>query len=293
MLGKLTNIDRNDPASMQQARDAVAQLKNSNFAKLLGVKPGDLDNAVKYVDDALPQAGDTPAQTAARLKTLDEKLQGIASPTGMKAFDKGTLPGQLLRTVGLAAAGVSFVNSANKALDDPSLKNDLKVLVDAAGLGQKGAELLVGLGRVSDETRAGKIITGIGGGWKVAGRVGASEFLGVVGSAFDVWNAVDAANKGDGTSAALYGTGAAGGLMAALGSGPSPARSASAWWWSPRSAWPSGTTSRKPTRTRTTPPPNSSPTPAWTRPRPRPWSTRAATATARCRRWWPMRAPRA
>jgi len=219
VLGKLTNIDRNDPASMQQARDAVAQLKNSNFAKLLGVKPGDLDNAVKYVDDALPQAGDTPAQTAARLKTLDEKLQGIASPTGMKAFDKGTLPGQLLRTVGLAAAGVSFVNSANKALDDPSLKNDLKVLVDAAGLGQKGAELLVGLGRVSDETRAGKIITGIGGGWKVAGRVGASEFLGVVGSAFDVWNAVDAANKGDGTSAALYGTGAAGGLMAALGSG--------------------------------------------------------------------------
>jgi LysM repeat protein len=219
VLGKLTNIDRNDPASLQQARDAVAQLKNSNFAKLLGVKPGDLDNAVKYVDDALPQAGDTPEQAAARLKTLDDKLQGMAAPTGMKAFDKGSLPGQLLRTVGLAAAGVGLVNSANKALDDPSLKNDLKVLVDAAGLGQKGAELLVGLGRVSEESRAGRIVTGIGGGWKVAGRVGASEFLGVVGSAFDVWNAVDSVNKGDGTSAALYGTGAAGGLMAALGSG--------------------------------------------------------------------------
>jgi LysM repeat protein len=219
VLGKLTNIDRSDPASLLQARDAVAQLKNSNFAKLLGVKPADLDKAVKYVDDALPQSTDTPEQEAARLKTLDDKLQEMAGPTGMKAFDKGSLPGQLLRTVGLAAAGVGLVNSANKALDDPSLKNDLKVLVDAAGLGQKGAELLVGLGRVSDETRAGKIVTGIGGGWKVAGRVGASEFLGVVGSAFDVWNAVDAVNKGDGTSAALYGTGAAGGLMAALGSG--------------------------------------------------------------------------
>ncbi len=215
VLGKLNDIDRSNPASLQQARDTVAQLKDGRLAKLLGVKPADMDKAISSLEKAMPQAGDTVEQTADRLKKLDEDLDKLGSATGMKAFDKSTLPGQLLRGIGFAAAGAGFINSLNKANEDPSLKNVLKTFVDFAGLGQKASELALGTGLASE----GSLVGNFGGGAKIAGRVGAGELLGGVGALFDVWNAADAFSQHDPTAGVLYGTGAAGGLLAAFGSG--------------------------------------------------------------------------
>ena len=82
------------------------------------------------------------------------------------------------------------------------------MLVDSAGLGQKGAELLAGLSKADAESLLGRL-----------GGSAASKFLGVVTAAMDVWTAADSFANGDIPSGVLYGVGAGGGLLAAFGSG--------------------------------------------------------------------------
>jgi hypothetical protein len=98
--------------------------------------------------------------------------------------------------------------SIERAGLDPSLKNNLRILVDSAGLGQKGAELLAGLTKADDASALGKL-----------GGSAASKFLGVLTAAMDVWNSAESFANGDIPSGVLYGVGAGGGLLAAFGSG--------------------------------------------------------------------------
>ncbi len=214
VMSKLKDVDPSNPASMDKARKAIDDLKGSKFATAFGVKAADMDKVADSLKNALPKAGETTEQMAERLKQLDKDLNSFTGTQGVKSFDKTTWQGSLLRTVGLGAAAVGFVNSVNKAQKDPKVANDLRVLVDAAGLGQKGSEIALGLGIVSEDSLAGKF----GGAAKI-GRVGAAEVLGVLGAALDVYNMVDTLRKGEYGAAALWGTGAAGGLLATFGSG--------------------------------------------------------------------------
>ena len=202
VLGRIGDLDPSDPASVARAKDAIGGLRDSRFAKLLGLSSSQMDDVVAALEDTIPKAGESADDVAKRLTNLDEKLGGI------KGLDKSTVAGQLLRGVGLGLAGAGFLFSANKAFDDPSLKNSLKVLVDGAGLGQKGAELLTALDKVDADSAIGKF-----------GSTAAGKFLGVLGAGFDVWNMGESFAKGDIPSGILYGVGAAGGLMATLGAG--------------------------------------------------------------------------
>jgi hypothetical protein len=91
---------------------------------------------------------------------------------------------------------------------DPSLKNELRIVVDAAGLGQKGFELYAGLTGASSTSTVGHL-----------GSALAGKLLGSLTAGFDAWSAAEAFSKGDVASGVLYGVGAGGGLLAALGTG--------------------------------------------------------------------------
>ncbi len=190
-----------DPGSRAAAVASIDKLKNGTVADLLGISKSKLDNAVDALKLSLPQGQESAERIAGRLRELDKVLQ---TDDFKPAFDKGLPAGQLMRSLGLAFAGVGFANSLNLAATNPSLKNDLKVIVDGASLGQKGTELAIGLGKVSDDGLLGKF------GSAASGRI-----FGVLSAGFDLWTAGEKFFAGDATRGALYTAGAIGGGLAA------------------------------------------------------------------------------
>jgi LysM repeat protein len=168
VLAKLQGTDLADPASVARARQAIGGLSSEGFARLIGVAPDDTKKAVQALQDAVEQAAAHPDGAAGALNALDTRLN--RDPTLARAFNKTTLPGQLLRGVGVAFAGAGVINSGAKAAASPDAQNRVKLLVDAAGFAQKSTDLLVGLGRVSDETAAGRALRGFGGEWTLGRR---------------------------------------------------------------------------------------------------------------------------
>ena len=214
VLPAAQNFDPRNPASVVQAEAAIDKLKNPTLAKLLGVdvsgsKFKNYEEVVDNLKKALPKAGDSVDDVVAKLKlhaqTLDHLGDRMTTDDYKPAFDKNMPAGQLMRMLGLSFAGVGFLNSTNKALNDPTLKNDLKAMVDAAALGQKGSELLVGLGKVDSNALFGKF------GSTASGRV-----FGFLTAGFDAWSAGESFASGDWGKGTLYGVGATGGALAAV-----------------------------------------------------------------------------
>ncbi|MDO5087204.1 MAG: LysM peptidoglycan-binding domain-containing protein, partial [Comamonadaceae bacterium] len=202
VLDKIGDLDPNDPTSVANAKQALANLKDSSFAKLLGLSSKEMDEVVEALENTIPKAGESADEIAARVSLLDEKLGG------MKGLDGSTVAGQLFRVAGLGLSGVGFVASVGKTINDPSIQNGLQTIISAAGLGNQGSELLVALGKVDENSTLGKL------GSKAAGKL-----LGVLGASMEVWNMGRSFANGDIPSGILYGTGAAGGLLATFGAG--------------------------------------------------------------------------
>ena len=177
-------------------------LKDSRFAKLLGLSPSQMDEVVSALENTIPKAGESADDIAKRTSALDTKLNGI------KGLNGSTAAGRLIRGLGIALSGVSFLASTGKAINDPTVKNGLQAIVGAAGLGQRGSELLVAIGKVDADSALGKL------GGKTAGKV-----VGALGAALDAWSMGESFASGDIPSGVLYGTSAAGGLMATFGAG--------------------------------------------------------------------------
>lgn len=227
-MSQFEGFNPNDPASVTKLNKAIDQLDNPSYAKLLGVKPADMKSATAALRELVPTGNETPEQILAKVDKYDEGLEKIrgknfglsfakddtgkitgikSSDEGLKAFDKSTQAGQLLRGAGLALAGVGLAASGYTAANDPTARNVLKAGADTLGLVNKGAEFFVGRGT------KGAGIEAVGG--KLAGRA-----LGVIGAGFDVWAAGESFGKGDVTKGLIYLAGAAGGVTAALVSGP-------------------------------------------------------------------------
>jgi hypothetical protein len=210
------NFDPGNPASVANAQAAIDKLKSPVLAQSLGISPSKLDNAAEALKKALPAAGDTEADIARRLRELDRAL---TTEDLKPAFDKKLPAGQLMRSLGLGFAALGFVNSTGKALSDPTLKNDLKAITDAAALGQKGTELWVGLGKISDDSLFGKF------GSTASGRV-----FGLLSAGFDGWSAGESFSQGDWVKGSLYSASAVGGTLAALsGTGLAASLGIGAW----------------------------------------------------------------
>jgi hypothetical protein len=187
VIAQMENLDPSNPASVEQVKRAIESIADEDFARQIGVAKGDLNKAVRAlqstIDDIAAAQSDDEVQAA--LRNLDHKLNTDAAL--VKSFNKTTVPGQLIRGVGLAFAGASVINSANKVAANPDdWVSWVKLATDSVGFAQKGTELLVGLGKVDEASALGQF----GGGWKYAGRASVSDFLGGVSVALDVVNTV-------------------------------------------------------------------------------------------------------
>ncbi|QWP78377.1 LysM peptidoglycan-binding domain-containing protein [Lysobacter sp. K5869] len=244
VLAAAHGYDPANAASIRQAEQAIEKLKNPALIKLLGmdVEGSKYQNYVKLVDQlktTLPAAGDTTEQIVAKLKTHADAMNNIddrLTAEGYKpTFEKNQPAGQLLRMVGIGFATVGFVNSVGKAQDGQINKNDLKAIVDAAGLGQKGTELAVGLGLVVEDSTLGRFGAGnkLNGVSIDPGRLGrADRVFGYLSAGFDYYNAGEQflSKNGDPVKGGLYLASGVGGTMAAL-SGTSFAASLGAGSW--------------------------------------------------------------
>lgn len=244
VLAAAHGYDPANAASIRQAEQAIDKLKNPALIKLLGMdtEGGKYQNYIKLVDQlktTLPAAGDGTEQIVAKLKTHADAMNNIddrLTAEGYRpTFEKNQPAGQLLRMVGVGFATVGFVNSYSKAQDGQVNKNDLKAIVDAAGLGQKGTELAVGLGLVVEDSTLGRFGAGnkLNGQNIDPGRLGrADRVFGYLSAGFDYYNAGEQflSKNGDPVKGGLYLASGVGGTMAAL-SGTSFAASLGAGSW--------------------------------------------------------------
>jgi len=213
VLSKLQGLDPNDPESVAQAKAAIRSLEDEPFARMLGVTKNELSKPVAALEKAIDTMGSTPEEAQSALATFNNTLNNDASLS--KAFNKGTLPGQLLRGVAVAFAGVSLYGAYQSFNANPSdPQNDITLLVDGAGFAQKNTELLVGLGAVNKTSPLGHF----GGEWKLAGRASAGDLLTGISA---VLTGVSAVRSGFGigtqqsTSSAVFsGITSVGGMMA-------------------------------------------------------------------------------
>lgn len=132
------NYNLSDPADRAKVVASLEGLRDSKFATLLGIPAGkesEFNEAIDAVEESVPAAGDDAAAVEAKLSTLDEKLGSIDILSG------NTTANQLFRFAGVAAAGVGFINSANKELSDPDLQNSLSLFSSSAGLTKYGVDL--------------------------------------------------------------------------------------------------------------------------------------------------------
>ncbi len=223
VLDKMQGVDLNNPDSVAEAKQAIGSLNKQTFARLIGVSSDDTKKAVKALQGAVDRAAADPQNSEAVLSDLNNTLNNDASLS--KAFNKTTMPGQLLRGVAVGFAGVSLINSYNKFKANPKdPQNDIKLMVDSAGFAQKNSELLVGLGAVNKQSAVGQF----GGEWKLAGRASAGDLLTGISAVLDGVSAVRSGfglgTKQDTGSAIFSATSSVGGLMAVA-----PAFGAAAW----------------------------------------------------------------
>lgn len=193
-------LGADDTHAVSRMREAVEALRDWRFAALLGVPTSKLHAALDAVAEL--EGAVLPEETAHRIGRFQIRLDEL------KGFDKSTLPGQLLRVVGLSLTGAAFTAAAAKAGVDAPLQDNAKALLYGAGLVQKGSELALGLGKVEKQSLVGRL-----------GGTAAGKALGAATSVFDFHEAGKAALAGDPVASALYGLGGAGGLAAAFGSG--------------------------------------------------------------------------
>ncbi|QTD46181.1 LysM peptidoglycan-binding domain-containing protein [Ottowia testudinis] len=217
-----------DYDSIEQAKQALNKMRDTRFAKLMGVSPTQMNQAVDALDEIHFRRGDTFASLDQRIKKLSDTLDGI------KGLEKTTLPGQLVRAAGIGMAGVGLLASSGKALDDPSLLNMARVLSDSAGLAWRGADIAIGKGVLDAESRLGLL-----------GSSAFARFTGVLGAAVDAYTAYDAFSKGDAVSGGLFAaqgagmlaaTFAAGGPVGWIGLGVMVAAAAGLWFWNEHKA---------------------------------------------------------
>jgi peptidoglycan hydrolase-like protein with peptidoglycan-binding domain len=190
VLDKLKGIDLKDPASVAQAKQAIHSLADEKFARLIGVTESETGKVVKELESTVDKvaAAKNEDEVISALRGFDKRLGSDSALS--KAFNKATLPGQLLRGVAVTFAGVSLINSFSKFNANPSdPQNGIKLLLDAGGFAQKNSELLVGLGAVSKESAIGQF----GGEWKLLGRASAGDLIAGVSAVLDGISAVRSA----------------------------------------------------------------------------------------------------
>ncbi|MQW85715.1 LysM peptidoglycan-binding domain-containing protein [Sinorhizobium saheli] len=211
VLPSFAELQSGGPAALERAKASLEELKDGKLSRMLGIPGSDMDRAIGAVGRSLPEPGETVEQSRAKMATLDADLNELKGSSGVRSFANTTGPGQMLRLIGVAATGASIANSATLAQSNPTLRNNLKVVIDAVGLGQRTVEILGGMDRLSADSAAVKHFG--------SSSRPAVKFLGALSGGFDAWMAVDYFRAGDPLMGSLSAAAAGGTVMAALGTG--------------------------------------------------------------------------
>ncbi|MEY9772456.1 hypothetical protein ABIA14_004797 [Sinorhizobium fredii] len=211
VLPSFAELQSGGPAALGKAKASLEELKDGKISQMLGIPKDDMDRAIDAVGKSLPEPGETVEQSRAKMAALNGDLNDLKSSSGVRSFANTTGPGQMLRLIGLAATGASVANSATAAQNNSTLRNNLKVVIDAVGLGQRTVEILGGMDHLNADSTAVKHFG--------SSSRPAVKFLGALSGGFDAWVAFDYFKAGDPLMGSLSVAAAGGTIMAALGTG--------------------------------------------------------------------------
>lgn len=214
-LAVFTGLDRTDPASVASAKAQLEQL-STRYARMLGKDARQYQQAITALESLVAVPGDNPALLQAQLREFDGKLRGI------EGFNSHQPAGITLRSLAVAAAGLSFAKSASDAINDQTWSNTIGAFADAADLLADVRELMHKPGTVpigpdtpfADEQRS------IGAGARFENW---NRALGLISATGDIAKVVDALMSNrpyKEAEAGLYAIGATGTVVMTVSSGP-------------------------------------------------------------------------
>lgn len=134
-LATFAGLDRTDPASVANAKTQLQEL-GSRYANLLGKDTAQYQKAIAALESLVDVPGDNPTLLQTRLKQFDSALRGI------EGFNPDQPAGITFRSLGVAAAGLTFAKSASDAISDQTWSNTISAFADAAGLSKDVRDLM-------------------------------------------------------------------------------------------------------------------------------------------------------
>ncbi|MBM0107247.1 hypothetical protein JM946_21125 [Steroidobacter sp. S1-65] len=217
-LAVFAEVDRSDPASVANAKSRLEQL-GSRYANLLGKDAAQYQQAIDALSKLVDVPGDNQVLLQTRLKQFDSALRGI------EGFNPDQPAGITFRSLGVAAAGLTFAKSTSDAISDQSWANTIGAFGDAAGLTKDVRDLM---------HRPGSMPVGPDSSFADTQRSIRADVrfenwnraLGLVSATGDVAKMVDALLSDrpyKHVEAGLYAVGATGTVVMALSSGPAGA----------------------------------------------------------------------
>ncbi|HEY0686512.1 MAG TPA: hypothetical protein VGD45_29505 [Steroidobacter sp.] len=214
-LAVFAEVDRTDPTSVANAKTKLEQL-GSRYANLLGKDAAQYQQAIEALTSLVDVPGDNQVLLETRLKQFDSALRGI------EGFNPDQPAGITFRSLGVAAAGLTFAKSATDAISDQSWSNTIGAFADAAGLSKDVRDLM---------HRPGSVPIGADSTFADTQRVIRADVrfenwnraLGLISATGDIAKTVDALLSDrpyKHVEAGLYAVGATGTIVMTLSSGP-------------------------------------------------------------------------
>jgi hypothetical protein len=181
VLRRLEGLDLSQPSNVAKAKAAIASLNNETFRGMLGLTPAEFDSAIAAMTKAAGKLGGSADKARGALAELDKDLA-----RDLKAFNNASTAGNVIRGLGLALAIGGAADSYRAMVSTGDWQNDLKLLVDAAGVGQQTTEFLMGVfARDTVES-----LSRVGGEMKLFGRIAAGETMTLMTAVLDGVSAV-------------------------------------------------------------------------------------------------------
>lgn len=214
-LAVFAGLDRTDPASVANAKTRLEQL-SSHYANLLGKDAGQYQKAITALERLVDIPGDNPVLLQTRLKEFDSELRGI------EGFNPNQPAGITFRSLGVAAAGLTFAKSATDAINDQTWSSTIGAFADAAGLHKDVRDLMHRPGSVpiGPDTPFADVQRSIGAEVRFENW---NRALGLISATGDIAKMVDALlsdRPHKQVEAGLYAVGATGTVVMTLSSGP-------------------------------------------------------------------------
>lgn len=208
---RIQAVDPANPQSLRDAQTSIETLRDSNYARMLGLPADKFNTLIDSLGQMVPAEGQT-------ISAADMETRAAAFSSAAGELDRSvanSAPMQGLRVLGLTAGAIGLYQAGSELFTQFDPKNAMKALTDMVGLTAGVSEALVAGSALAPESSAAT---------KLA-NPGLVKVLGAAGMVFAAIDLYKVASEGDHTMTALTATGLAGGALATFGT----ALGAGAW----------------------------------------------------------------